>query len=171
MTPPAPAGLGGRLELAERESAELRERIESKKRQNEELARRLEELSGRRPARSRRRVLLRVIAVIALVGAGAGLYLGLYLGSAGTPAVPPIRVVKDSLAPSLLVTSTPESAQVRVEGERVGLTPVLVPLAPVARRYQILLEAPGHRRLEGEVSVTATAGAHFHGRLVEKAAE
>jgi hypothetical protein len=159
--------LEDRLEAAEREGAALREQVAAQRRHNEELAAHLEELrGGRRPRWSRLR---RFIAWFSVLLCAGGLIAASLFRDGGQQRRA-VRVVKDSMSPSLLVTSTPDNAQARVDGELVGLTPVLVTLAPVARRYPILLEAPGFKPLEGEVSVTATAGAHFDGHLVPKSA-
>jgi hypothetical protein len=161
-TPRAAGTLEERLEQSERERAELLEKVEERKHENARLEELFAELTGGRP---RKRSLLRRLAISALlvVAIGGGGYV-LFVRAPSTTR-PVVHFVKDSKGPSLLVTSVPEGAMVRIDGELVGLTPVLVALAPLTREVQLLLEAPGHAPLEKRVRVKATAGAHLHAVL------
>jgi serine/threonine-protein kinase len=73
------------------------------------------------------------------------------IGSTGLPA--PTIAPTPPVPATVLVTTLPPKATLRVDGKPVGMTPQEVELAPGQPHY-LLIEKPGYRRVEQDVSVT-----------------
>jgi len=151
-----------RVDALERERGELRERIALQEESTGRLRELVEEVRrGVLPKGGLRRV---VLVLGALVACGVGVYLAYRHTGGGGPVVA-ISALRETMTPHLLVTSSPQKAWVRIDGKLAGVSPVVFPLPPIARTYEVLVEAPGHQVFSQKIEVTREAGRHVHAAL------
>jgi hypothetical protein len=158
---PAPS-VRERVDALERERGELRARLQQQEDDTARLRGLVEEVRrGVLPKGGLRRL---VLVLFALVACGVGVYLA-YRHTAGEATRVAVSALRETMTPHVLVTSTPEKAWVRIDGKLAGVSPVAFPLPPVARTYEVLVEAPGHLVFSRQIQVTREAGRHVHAEL------
>jgi hypothetical protein len=152
------------LTTLEHDKRELSRQNRERREDNDKLERRLALLDGPLGEGKRWRW-YSWLAMMMLVITGA-VGLAVVRGQHRKTRVRKVALPPPSAHPRLLVTSNPPNAQVTINNQPVGKTPLLRPLRSKRRRLVIEISGPGLNPHRAVLTITRQAGGHIHADLL-----